>query len=794
MTGTPPRRCQRCETEQPAAARFCGSCGARLEPSRGAPRRFPRLRRARLIAALGVAATIVALSLAVPPLAHQLSPSGGTEAVRKVSAADGATLAVGSELALRIPAGGLAEDATVVARKVPAAGAPSGGGLDAAAPVGALFSITADQGKLVRRLTIELAFDPALLPKDSPRGAVFAAYYDEARQRWVPAGGTVDARRNVVVVESDHLSLWQVRAWDVRKLADKISLLIESVLRPVGLRSADLPRCGGPTPIRMTYQADASFLVCVEEAGADDHALVRVANNRYHAVLLDPPAQAQLQGASIDRFQDALWDAIVDRTTQDVVYLSPGAEARFALRFDRPGEARFVSQPSYLTLAGDLLLSLVDLLGLDEETVLAASKCAFTSVARGGADATAGDLWVAVRECIGVVAKGALGVAWSVVRNIVTLVPALTQVALAGITISERGSLVVTYQPPRPVAKGPEDATQSGDPSRTGIDGFVRIGRQGVASIRVEVLSVGGQVIATGVTGTGGYFRVPGVAPGSYRVNVPAQADYLSSFGGAQVRGNEFGRAVGTTEANGEVASDAIQVWRAISGTSIAVGATLTEGTRTISWDPVPQATHYCVLVFNTSLSSWPPPGNCDFLGPYGFVRTPTARFAPLLRPGNHRLAIRAYAGELQVAHTERDVTFQVETFRPTARTTIPPGTYTVGRTTTSTAPGAVGWRTILKSVTVLSDGRMRFDMDVVVGSRDWSWAGRDSYLVLADGGVLLPVIGQSVFYEGGRGPSATVQVVLVFPGATADLQPFTLNICGNSLCYAPITGLRLVP
>lgn len=53
---------------------------------------------------------------------------------------------------------------------------------------------------------IEIAFDPSKVPGDKLNN-LFAAYYDNGK--WVPApNGVVDLSRNVVMVKTDHLSLW----------------------------------------------------------------------------------------------------------------------------------------------------------------------------------------------------------------------------------------------------------------------------------------------------------------------------------------------------------------------------------------------------------------------------------------------------------------------------------------------------------------------------------------------------------------------------------------------------------
>ena len=156
------------------------------------------------------------LVLAVVALAASaaLSACGGAEpktASAEIAAADGGTVTLGDEVTLRIPPGALSADAVVTMTRVPEADRDD---LEGAEAVGPTFDIDLGGAELSAPATLEMAFDPGKLPEDTPEEAAFLAYYDDDGDRWVPVGGRVDAERDVVIIETDHLSRWKPWTWN----------------------------------------------------------------------------------------------------------------------------------------------------------------------------------------------------------------------------------------------------------------------------------------------------------------------------------------------------------------------------------------------------------------------------------------------------------------------------------------------------------------------------------------------------------------------------------------------------
>ena len=100
------------------------------------------------------------------------------------------------------------------------------------------------------------------------------------------------------------------------------------------------------------------------------------------------------------------------------------------------------------------------------------------------------------------------------------------------------------------------------------------------------------------------------------------------------------------------------------------------------------------------------------------------------------------------------------------------------------------GWRLVMKQITISSDESVVFTFDLTIARTDYSWAARDSQLLLRDGQALNVIGRKSKFYDGGKGVGAVVAVALAFPPGLAGHQPYVIKICGNSgYCWPPMQG-----
>lgn len=80
----------------------------------------------------------------------------------------------------------------------------------AALRLSAPVNLRLGEGDLVFGAQVTLAFDPELLPSDSPIYVVFPAYFDEEKGAWVPIDECDLDPGGSVSFETDHLSTWQV--------------------------------------------------------------------------------------------------------------------------------------------------------------------------------------------------------------------------------------------------------------------------------------------------------------------------------------------------------------------------------------------------------------------------------------------------------------------------------------------------------------------------------------------------------------------------------------------------------
>jgi hypothetical protein len=122
--------------------------------------------------------------------------------------------------------------------------------------LGPAFNIDLGGQKLAKPVTLEIAFDPKKLPKDSSAQQAFLAFYDEAKKSWIPVTGQVDTQRTVIVSQTDHLSWWNPFSWNwgawVAVLDNALTGNVTDFLHAVALLTTDCPQSG------TTVSVDAS--------------------------------------------------------------------------------------------------------------------------------------------------------------------------------------------------------------------------------------------------------------------------------------------------------------------------------------------------------------------------------------------------------------------------------------------------------------------------------------------------------------------------------------------------------
>jgi len=393
-------------------------------------------------------------------LAFFLSSCGGSQpevtrpatVSQPITAAEGGAVALGEDVVVWIPAGALSEDARVTITRASEEN-PAPGQLEGAQSLGDAFNINMGGVELSGPVRLEVAYDPGLLPEDSPQEAVFLGFYDEENKQWVPVYGTVDLDRHVVVVETDHLSWWNPFSWKWSELVAKITRGLESLLGAVGLPVAEIPQCGA-APAHMTVDFSDSLLACIEGTDAEGRAVLRLANNRAYAVLMHPPPGVQLVRVSHGSLTDAAMALLEDELGGGAVYIPAAGDAEFTLRFERAEEISLSSMPSDMTLALDMLLRILSVLGADPDNVVDGLRCMFEIMTpdRQGTP-TIGDLFDVVKDCVGVALKGTAGIVWGTIKTLVTLGAAAGELLVqrtAELFGGDAGRVTVTYNPPGP--------------------------------------------------------------------------------------------------------------------------------------------------------------------------------------------------------------------------------------------------------------------------------------------------------------------------------------------------------
>jgi hypothetical protein len=214
--------------------------------------------------------------------------------------------------------------------------------------------------------------------------------------------------------------------------------------------------------------------------------------------------------------------------------------------------------------------------------------------------------------------------------------------------------------PPTPTASAQQQAVV---PSATAtaipavVSGAVYWNHHPQAGVTVEIsqfpYSLGGRpVLASGTTSASGTFAIPysGTST-SIGAFFPAHGPYLEGIRPATLaRGSDL-REVFVT--------DPIELVRAVTGLSVHDGDAYSPGPLTITWDPVPEATAYCVAVYSASTVGRAP--TCTGLThPPGDLVTTNRYTTEPLAPEKYAITIAAITDVVIAALPPTGISFRV--------------------------------------------------------------------------------------------------------------------------------------
>jgi len=212
------------------------------------------------------------------PIPSEPSPTSNQEISLIVSASEGGELTLPDKTVLRIPPGSLQNDTPVSMRKITAESIPTA--QQELVIVGDVYDINLGTDGLEKPATLEIPFDPTLLPDGAEPSQVFLSYYDENEKEWVYAGGEVDTNRSVVVLQITHASWWMPTTWNweawIAVLNKILRVSIVDWIEAVQLLTDDCPQTGEYVQVDSS-QARNIVQGCVEQDDAERPEL-RVVN------------------------------------------------------------------------------------------------------------------------------------------------------------------------------------------------------------------------------------------------------------------------------------------------------------------------------------------------------------------------------------------------------------------------------------------------------------------------------------------------------------------------------------
>ena len=193
---------------------------------------------------------------------------GGSEATtttQELSTAGG-TAALGDDVTVHFPPGTLSGPTTVTITRASDENAPPQA-LEAADAIGDAFKIDIGDQELDGPVTIEFPYAEDALPDGTGNDEIFLAYFDDELDVWVPVAGEVDPERNIIAVQTDHLSWWNPWTWNwdawMAVLNQTLMLRVTDFFDAVAVLVDDCPQSGATVTVDAS---DANNVVqgCVE--------------------------------------------------------------------------------------------------------------------------------------------------------------------------------------------------------------------------------------------------------------------------------------------------------------------------------------------------------------------------------------------------------------------------------------------------------------------------------------------------------------------------------------------------
>ena len=417
------------------------------------------------------ALALVGLAAAAGAIGYLLITGNGTS-VRERIPASGGVVQSPSGFSVDVPAGALSGDAVISIEETQPPVSIEEGLFVGSVSAGSSFKVTIEGAQIVTPIRVEIPYDPASLSPELGPNEVFAAFLDEETGRWVPVDGVVDSERGVVVVETEHLSVWQVATWDLVVAVGAILTSLEEfeamATELSGQPMPEPPQCDPdalPADMRIPQLEDPAFpgvlVPCLEDLPGPGHATLKVANGRFYSLLLTTPPDIALRvprneaDRLLDAAQVALFEIVNEREREQgrygfqYVFLPPGVEATAEVSFAQPDSASVAYEASDLALIIDLEVAALRAVGATSVgtfDIYGLAQCTYNIYQEGGWDLAEQDLtwdeaWKIGRSCLSAMFRP-----FRIVVNAVRL-GAMAEQRLSDRDVNE-GHLTLVYEDP----------------------------------------------------------------------------------------------------------------------------------------------------------------------------------------------------------------------------------------------------------------------------------------------------------------------------------------------------------
>ena len=210
--------------------------------------------------------------------------------------------------------------------------------------VGNVYEVNLGEGSLQKSILIEIPYNLDRMPDDVVEDELFLSFFDEVEKEWIFAGGVVDKTRHVVVIETNHASIWGIFSWNwgawIAALSKTLKVSVVEWMEVVSLLKEECPQFGSVVKVRP----------------------IKMQNVVQGCIVIDDPLTPRLRVVNPKSFYFEIWPVSGGNGYPNPTMLAPGEKIEFVANIEDPSPlvvAAEITQEAGYRLIIDLAISLL---------------------------------------------------------------------------------------------------------------------------------------------------------------------------------------------------------------------------------------------------------------------------------------------------------------------------------------------------------------------------------------------------------------------------------------------------